>query len=371
MKYPKLALTGVAALTALMLACGKSSTPASPVSPLAASLAESGPSGETLKIAAPTLLSPANGAQLDTLPTLTWSGAQGTYASFAVNYEVALFDPTGKTLVDTTVTTTSYTVTMQLDYAVIDTWRVRATYQGANGPWSGTFSFRTPTGGYIKASEVFDPLTNGKTVGTISGPTQFINGQGIKLLDQTAHVTYPIATTLTAGQFSLMEMGADEGTPGGKRKVMAMQEGTGDITDNDYRATIEVRGTDAGTSAGDVSCRIITGDATDTGRIFDCNRINYNWDSTRWYFFQFTWQTGTAELTIRKDGPTGSVMYDQVLHTGSHPYNPQPQVIYIGAPVGRAGTADASVPNMIVKDLWFSAGPRPAFPASLLPGPPH
>ena len=58
------------------------------------------------------------------------------------------------------------------------TWRVRAVIGDVVGPWSSAASFRTPSGGYIRGNEVIDPLTNGKTVGEIRGPMQFISGEG-------------------------------------------------------------------------------------------------------------------------------------------------------------------------------------------------
>ena len=55
---------------------------------------------------------------------------------------------------------------------------------------------------------------------------------------------YRLPQTLEAGEFSMMILGADEGTEGDKSKVFAMQEGPdeGDITDDDYRMTAELRG---------------------------------------------------------------------------------------------------------------------------------
>jgi hypothetical protein len=39
-----------------------------------------------------------------------------------------------------------------------------------------------------------------------------------------------------------------------------------------------------------------------------------------------------------------------------------PHVIYLGAPVGRAGPIDASVPGAIFKHVYVGPGPRPNFP---------
>jgi hypothetical protein len=36
--------------------------------------------------------------------------------------------------------------------------------------------------------------------------------------------------------------------------------------------------------------------------------------------------------------------------------------IYLGAPMGRAGGNDATLPGGIYKNVWASSRPRPAFP---------
>jgi hypothetical protein len=48
--------------------------------------------------------------------------------------------------------------------------------------------------------------------------------------------------------------------------------------------------------------------------------------------------------------------------TNGHAYRPRPHVIHLGAPLGRAGALDASIPGAIYKNVWVSASPRPAFP---------
>ena len=141
--------------------------------------------------------------------------------------------------------------------------------------------------------------------------------------------------------------------------MMAIQEGFGDITDNDYRFTIEKRGSGY-VSPGQIRYRIITGDSG--SRVFDGGVGQVNFDTSRWYFWKATWTTGRAEVTVRLDSENGPVVYDSEIGTGSHDYRPTPMVAYVGAPVGRAGPDDASVPRIIVKNVWLSANPRPAFP---------
>ena len=75
-----------------------------------------------------------------------------------------------------------------------------------------------------------------------------------------------------------------------------MQEGDdeNDITDDDYRFTAELRGRQYG-APGSVTYRIIAGDGVSR----DGARVQLNFDSSRWYFWKFTWQTGSANLQVR------------------------------------------------------------------------
>jgi hypothetical protein len=190
---------------------------------------------------------------------------------------------------------------------------------------------------------------------------QFVPGVGLKLLDHTSHVLYRLPQNLQQGEFSMMILGADEGSRGDKSKVLAMQEGPdeGDITDDDYRMTAELRGRDYG-APGSVTFRIIPGD----GDARDGSRVQLNFDSSRWYFWRFSWRTGQARLEVRRDSETGQAIYDQTIGTGSHPYRPDPHFAYLGSPAGRAGLIDATLPGGTYKNVYLGPNARPAFPAA-------
>lgn len=371
MKQKHWSLLAGTVVLATAVACGTTKTPTSPASASLAS-AEAGASGETLKIGAPTLTSPIGGVQLQTsVVTLTFSAVTGTYASFTPSYEIEFRNPAGTLLANPTITGTSYTVTATLDFDTIYTWRVRATYQGAVGPWSSTASFKTQVAAFISGNTLYDPLTTGRTVGTRNGPTTFVAGQGLRLEDQTAYLQYNLPVTLEAGQFSMLILGADEGGAGDKSKVFSMQEGTGQITDNDYRMTAELRGSSYA-SPGAVTCRIITGNAEDEDQIHDCTRLVLNFSSERWYFWSFTWDNSGARLKVQLDNENGAVIYSQGVGF-SHAYRPTPHTLYLGAPPSRAGIQDATIGGgPIYKNVYAGPSARPAFPALLsrilLPG---
>jgi hypothetical protein len=364
MHYKTLVICASATALAAAIACSKN--PETPVAPSSSQpgASEAGPDGSTLKATAPVPQSPVNNQQPDSL-VLVATKSTPTYADpntpLQYNYEIK--NAGNNTVCNGTVgggsgSTVTITPSCQIEFDQPHTWRVRATYLGANGPWSATASFRSPSGGYIRGNEVFDPLTNGKTAGDISGPVQF-TANGIQLLDHSSYVTYRLPTNLQAGELSMMVLNGDEGNPGDKSKIFSMQEGpdVGDITDDDYRMTAELRGRNYG-APGSVTFRIIPGD----GHSRDGQRFQLNFSSSRWYFWKFTWQTGTARLEVHEDGPSGREIYGVSVGTGGHPYRPDPHYIHLGAPMGRAGALDATMPGIIIKNVWASSRPRPAFP---------
>ena len=373
MKQTKLVACALAAGIAVAAACSKNSD--TPVSPSGAQpgATEAGPNGETLKATAPTPESPVNNAQPEQL-VLTAGKSSGLFDQSLVpsySYEFQIMNSANTTVCTAIVgggtgTSVSWTPTCALEFDAPHTWRLRAVYppRGAVGPWSSTASFRSPVGGYVRQGEVYDPLTTGKTAGSAHG-VQFISGVGARFNGHDSRITYEFAQPLQSGEFSLMVTGIDEGSPGDKTKVMAMQEGGADITDNDYRMTVEKRGRSYETP-GAVTWRIIMGEADDHGRIFDApSRFvpSGGFSDERWYFWKFTWESGgRASLEIRLDGPNGDRIYETSRGLSGFAYRPVPHVIHVGTTVGRAGPIDASIPGAIYKNVWVSGRPRPRFP---------
>src|SRR5262249_41632874 len=171
MYQKRFVLCSAAAVLALAIGCSKSSeTPTSP------SVSDSGngnasADGSTLKVTAPTVISPTNGAQPDSL-VLTAGKAEGKYdKSMQLSYQFQVSTDSGQVVSACTQTVTpdpgagnvTYTPSCGLEFDAPYKWKVRARNGDFVGPWSSEASFKTPSGGYINGHEVFDPLTHGKT----------------------------------------------------------------------------------------------------------------------------------------------------------------------------------------------------------------
>jgi hypothetical protein len=352
-------------LIALAAACSRQS--ASPTSPSAAAARTGqavGEDGSTLKVSAPVPVSPINGVKINQGDNivLTVNNSSATYAgSVPLKYEFAVVNSAGQQVFvgqnSSGAAQTSVQVTGNLDAEQPYQWHARAFYGDNTGPWSAYAQFIAPANeGYIRGNELYDPLSNGKTIGTVHGNVTFIPGVGAKLNDFYAYISYELPQTLMEGEFSLIVTGMKANTKGDKQKVMAMAQGYDDIITNDRRMTVEKRGDPAGA----IAWRFLTHDdriETDSGD----QRPVYNFDPNQNYFYQATWRNNIFNLLIREGGTGGTTIYDTGKQWEGRPYDPSPHVIYLGSPIGRSGATAASIENTIYRQVWVSANPRPAF----------
>jgi hypothetical protein len=360
MKYQTLAACTAAVTLTLAMACSDGAE--SPISPSGANPGAGavGPANETLKATAPEPQSPVNNAQPEQLIFTAGKSSAPFDASAAAGfaYEFQVKNGAGAVLCSgstgggsgSSVTWAPSNCSLEMDAP--HTWSVRATLAGAAGPWSADTAFRAPAGGYIRGNEVFDPLTNGETVGEIIGDVTFIPGVGVKLNGFGSHIRYRLPETLTEGEYSMIITGMPSNTEGGKTKVMAMSEGLNDIVTNDRRMTVEKRGDPAGV----IAWRIITRD--DQVDTVGPERVAVAFDPSQSYLFTTTWN-GFFNVRIQRGGSSGEQIYSKGKpYEGV--YDPNPHYAFVGAPQGRSGITGASVPGMIVRNVWISSRPRPA-----------
>lgn len=344
-KIPALAV-GVVAL--ILVSCGGSKS--SPVDPTPV------PPG-TVTLSAPAHAAPADDAQTNSLqPELTVANATSSQSGAKTyEFEVSAAADFAIVVIRTSDVSedadgqTGWTVSSPLQPTTRYWWRVRVKQGSNTGPWSTPTRFRSRIEGFNRPGELFDPLTNGSTVGTLIQAT-LLPGQGVRLDSLGSRVTYTLPQNLPEGEFSLFATELNSDSAGDSTKLFSMQQGSTDMTTNPYRATIEKR--DHGT----VTFRFIAGD---TDARADGVREDFAFNPSAIYFWKFTWGNGFARLTVLEGGENGRVVYNRG-DSYSGTYRPNPHIAHLGAPPGRAGINTASVPGAVISNVWLSSKPRPS-----------
>ena len=140
-------------LAFLIAAAGCTQAPqaiTAPSATLGSSLANAA-DGSTLKVSAPALVSPVDGARAeDRRPTLIWLNSTGKYAAMGVAYDIEISNATA-TVYSRTVGESpdlgAHLVDLTLEYDTVYSWRVRAHVGNPDtvGPWSNWAAFLSPT----------------------------------------------------------------------------------------------------------------------------------------------------------------------------------------------------------------------------------
>ena len=209
------AITGVAVLLGLTLACtSNSSTPLTPT-PTAGAAASTAADGSTLKVSAPVPQSPVGGVRPQTGPaTLVVSASTAAFTSTpAVQYRFQVFNAANVMVENVLVSSTSHPVDAELTVNAAYTWQARAEYQGHVGPWSSRGSFLAPETAFLGVSTFADPLTNGRTVGQRHGGV-FLPGQGWQSLSLTDGIDWDLKEACSDDcrlEFDVTNFGAQEG----------------------------------------------------------------------------------------------------------------------------------------------------------------
>jgi hypothetical protein len=354
---------------ALAVAAACSTNSQSPASPSrgAVALESAAPDGSTLKVTAPTPQSPINGAKGNQGEpvTLVIGNSTPTFAGggIALTYRFEIYNSANTKVYSSALqnsgagTTTSHVVTVTLEGEKTYTWQARAEYQGAVGPFSGRATFVTPTSeGYIKADEIYDPLANGKTVGTINGPTEWVPGVGIKLLSTSSFVSYQLPQTVVEGEMSaiITNVGVVSSNEDPKLRIMTMREGEASINDNLYRMSVDKRGNGA------IAWRFLTGPGKYIETVSGERQV-YPFHESLTYFVQATWRAGFFNVIFREGGVNGNEIYN-FGKAYDKSYTPLPHNVYIGSPYSAGDRGDASsLTDMVLRQLWVSSRARPDF----------
>ena len=122
-----------------------------PSSVLGGSTAETAaPDGSTLKVTAPALVSPVDGARAeDRRPTLIWVNSTGRYEGIGVAYDIEVSSPSNvvySRTVGEAPDIGAHLIDMDLEYDTTYSWRVRAHLGNPDtyGPWADWATFQSP-----------------------------------------------------------------------------------------------------------------------------------------------------------------------------------------------------------------------------------
>jgi hypothetical protein len=364
MQQKRFIVLAATALVALAVACGtNSSNQTSPTSPTASATGgDAAADGSTLKATAPTLVSPIGGTQLtQATPTFVWTAAAGKFVTGTTfTYRAQALTSTGVLIKETTTTGLTWSPTDQLDVSTTYMWKVRAEAGSYIGPWSATESFKSmdKLASYLKGSELYDDLTNGKTIGKISGPTHFIPGVGIMFDDTNAWVEYTMQAAPTQGEFSCLASGLEAKMPteDPKSRVFGARDGWSAFNDNIYRMSVDKRGNGA------MAWRFLTG-TNAAGTYIETTganeRVVINMNPNLTYFYQATWKNNNFNVLLKQGGFNGTIVYNSG-KPFKGTWNPPTPNMYLGHPwvAGDRGEY-ATAKGMVIRQVWISNNPRP------------
>jgi hypothetical protein len=307
---------GLALMLGLSMACGKSS-PAAPTPATAAATAA--PS-----IAAPIPRNPIGGEPLDTdtlKPSLTVNNAAVTGAVGTVTYEFEVseldtFPADSRTSTEKGVAqgtdSTSWTPPSNLIANVKYNWHARATAANIAAPtdWSKTETFVTKNVGFFDRNtpNIYDPLTNGETVGSRIGG-HFVTSEGWQADSYSDGINYDISTCNDCTvEFDVTNFGNGIGNPA-DLKWFSMSDaadmGAGFFTfrDSPWKMHLEQRGDGDGTGMkliwrnGCNGCG--DGDPGDHTQINPPNKVGGpDWRDTKVFHFKFTWTPNRFSIVV-------------------------------------------------------------------------
>jgi len=340
----KVLLCTATGLLALAVACSKSSQ--NPASPSAAvGTPDTVADGFLLKAGTPATVSPTGGAQVQDPIVLTASTTKATYTDVPLSYHFQV--RSGSTVVaeGTVGPVSGSNVTFSptgLQFLTTYTWRVQATYQGNNGPWSGDATFQT-VGKFKNGANIFDPLLDGTTVGVANGG-RFLIGKGWQSAGLSDGLIYDIPTCANCkAEFDVTGFGKTEGASFERDlKWFTMGDGTtwgsfGAFRDHPWKMHLEQR-SDAGRGMKLIWRNGAAGPGSDPGDHVQRRDDTEDWTSTVVYHFVFDWTPSHISVSVN-----GHVWFEDGL---AQPYTPGNHRIELGcSPRGESFVDSATFSN--------------------------
>jgi hypothetical protein len=300
-----IALVASVAAAGTLLACGgKSSTPTTPTPPAPVAVT----------IAAPVPKSPVGTEQLDTLrPTLEVTNAVTTGTAGTVTYrfeasELDTFPEGSRTFFADGVAQGSGTT--KVDVGPSDLipnfpyfWRARATNGTVTSDWSKVETFKTKNTGFKSGQTVFDPLTDGTSVGIVRGG-RFVIGQGWSANTLSDGIDYDIPTCSSCRvEFDVTNFGKKEGESVQKDvKWLTMGDGAtfssfAAFRDHPWKMHLEQRSDGDGTGM-KLIWRNGGAGGGDPGDHTQKKDPGPNWTGSQVFHFVFDWTPGGLSISV-------------------------------------------------------------------------
>jgi hypothetical protein len=347
-------------LVAFVFGCSESKplTPTTPTPP-----ATTPADGTTLKVTAPSLVSPVNDFRLEnfTAPALNASGVQSTQgASVTPQYRFQLLSESGAVLQESVRSATTWTPTVQLGYDTKYLWQVRAELDGDIGPWSPRGSFVSARGSFFRGQEVLDLLTTGQTVGRQYGG-RFVAG-GWQATSNQDGIDYNIPTcSACTVEWDVTAFGKKEGAQVMKDlKWLAMGDGTtwsnfGAFRNHDWKMHLEQRGDGDGTGMKLIWRNGDAGDGDPGDHDTKIMSTGIQWRQDGVFHFTVTWHPGGYSVSVGEI-QNGQLVGNRVWFSGgfTRPYAPPNHRISLGTRP-RSETLEGTYRNVKI----YPGPPRP------------
>jgi hypothetical protein len=245
--------------------------------------------------------------------------------------------------------TTSFEIAATLKPNFVLFWRARASSGTVTSDWSRTESFKTQNKGFQTGQTIYDPLTDGTTVGMQRGG-RFVPGQGWQADSVSAAIVYAIPSCGSCRvEFDVTGFGRAAGTSVLKDlKWLTMGDGnTFDnffvFRDHPWKMHLEQRSDGNGTGMKLIWRNGAEGGG-DPGDHEHRNDATIDWRSSSVYHFVFDWTPTGYAVSVGVDGGTPQVWFQGSF---ARPYTPPNHVISLGC-YPRAETMTAVFRNVTV-----------------------
>lgn len=303
----------------------------------------SSPSGATVTLTAPGIVGPANGAQVQGTATFVVANATVSGSSGTPTYTFQVASDSGFASVVAQAAgipqgtgQTEWTADSDLASGTYF-WRARAALGGTQGPFSSVaqFEYRAvpPTGGATDKILLYDPLTNGTTLGDVGGG-QFTS-EGWLVEASSNFIVYDMPTIETGFlEFDVKGLDIRNPTRDARHLFFMWDPSLGsDMTENRFRVSLQKL--DGRSSINDrwLRLRFIS-----QGRQIDVGSTFRGWEPQRTYRIRLEWgregNVNACRLFINGD----QIFFFQY----PRPYIPQIHRIELGA-AQRAETPEGAI----------------------------